>query len=71
MALGVYNVILFRMGCLPMGPGVYTPLVDTPPADAFLGRHLPPKADTSLGRHPPGQTLPLGRHPLGTYPPRS
>ena len=41
-------------GCLPLGPGVYTP---------------GPRRPLPLGRHPPRQTPLLGKHPLGRYPP--
>ena len=60
------SVILFTGGCLPLVPGgcEYT----------RLDRHLPPWADTSLGRHrldrhPTWQTsLPIGTPPADTPP---
>ena len=57
------SVILFTgWGCLPLGPGVYTPLGRHPP----LGRHTP-------GTHTPGHTphgqTPPARHPSGQTPP--
>ena len=51
------------MGCLPLGPGVYTP----------LGRHPPgytPSAQTSLGLHPPGHP-PSGQPPPRQTPPHT
>ena len=46
------SVILFTGGgCLPLDPGVYIPLADTP-----LGRH--PAKQTALGRHSSGKTPP-------------
>ena len=64
--------------CAPRGVGGVCPIAcwDTPPrpeidnprADTPLGRH-PPGQTPILGRNPPGQTTLLGRHPPGRHPP--
>ena len=59
--------VMFSQACVKKSVhrGVYTP----PPGQTAR----PPRADSPLGRHHPGQTgrHPLGRHlPLGRHPPR-